>query len=268
MQNHITAKEMMENVWMLTDRMGMHATLLVGRERALLVDTGYGFDDLNAAIRSITDLPYSVLITHGHHDHACGAFQFDQVYLHRDEMPVLSFYAGNWRKRVWGQALQKSLDLSDWTEEDFVAQPCGNGVEINETEMDLGGLTAQILLCPGHTKGSLCVYVKERKLLLPGDNMNPTTWIFFPECEGLGTLIQSLKRLDALPFEQVLCPHFDRLLPRETFHAFLAGLNKENVLATSAPAFHLWEGKKVYACQPMEGFTLCYDADKLPEDWK
>lgn len=268
MKNMIHATQMMDNIWMLTDRMGMHMTLLVGKEKALLVDTGYGFDALPEAVKEITDLPVTVVLTHGHHDHACGACQFETVLVHPLEVPVFALYASKWRKRVWQQAKDKKLNLSDWTEDGYTSLPCGSYKETEETEIDLGGLTAQILHCPGHTKGSLCVYVKERKLLLPGDDMNPTTWIFFPECEGLGTLIASLQRLSALPFEQVLCPHFDRLLPRAQFDAFLQGLNKENVLSTSEKAFHLWEGKKVFACHPTPETTLCYDYDKLPESWK
>lgn len=268
MHSFIQAQEMMQNVWMLTDRMGMHMTLLVGTEKALLVDCGYGFDDIFAAVRSITPLPLTLLITHGHHDHACGAYQFEETLMHKDEEAVFTFYAGQWRQRVWNQASDKKLDLSDWTEAQFVHTPCGRAAFIDEGALDLGGLTAQILHCPGHTRGSLCVYVKERSLLLPGDDMNPTTWIFFPECEGLGVLKSSLEKLQKLPFEQVLCPHFDRLLPRSEFDAFVAGINPDMLKKTGEPAFHLWEGKKVYACHPQPQFTLCYDYDKLPEEWK
>ncbi len=268
MRNDIQAKEMMKSIWMLTDRMGMHMTLIVGEEKALLVDTGYGFDDILSAVRKITPLPLTLILTHGHHDHACGAYQFEKAWMHPDEAPVFSLYANHWRKRVWQQATAKGLDLSDWTEEGFTGTPCQNAAFMDECEMDLGNLTVQVIHCPGHTKGSLCVYVKERALLLPGDDMNPTTWIFFPECEGLGTLIHSLEKVSLLPFSQVLCPHHDQLLPRSAFDAFLSGLSPENVKATSEPAFHLWEGKQVYACHPKPQYTLCYDYDKLPENWK
>ncbi len=268
MFSFIQSTLMMDNVYMLTDRMGMHMTLLVGEEKALLIDTGYGFDDLPVAIRSITTLPLEVIITHGHHDHACGAYQFDRVLMHREEKPVFDTYAGGWRSRVWQQATDKGLDLSDWTRETYLNTHPGHAAFIAEGTLDLGGISAQILPCPGHTKGSLCVYVPERKLLLPGDDMNPTTWIFFPECEGLTTLKASLEKLSLLPFDQVLCPHFEKLLPRQEWDAFVRGLNMENVLGTSEPAFQLWEGKRVYACHPRPQFTLCYDFDKLPESWQ
>ena len=49
---------------------GMAAMFLViGEERALLIDTGVGMTDLPALIRSLTPLPYDVVLTHGHLDH-------------------------------------------------------------------------------------------------------------------------------------------------------------------------------------------------------
>ncbi len=35
----------------------VHCTLIVGRERALLFDTGYGFCDIREAVSALTDLP-------------------------------------------------------------------------------------------------------------------------------------------------------------------------------------------------------------------
>ena len=46
--------------------------LIVGSHHALLFDTGYGYGDLKAVVRSITDKPLYVVNSHGHVDHACG----------------------------------------------------------------------------------------------------------------------------------------------------------------------------------------------------
>lgn len=54
---------------------------LVGQEKALLIDTGYGFTDVPAAIRAITDLPLMVVNTHGHIDHMHGNHLYPEVYL-------------------------------------------------------------------------------------------------------------------------------------------------------------------------------------------
>ena len=46
--------------------------LLLGREKAMLIDTAYGEGDLPALIASITSLPLIVVNTHGHYDHTSG----------------------------------------------------------------------------------------------------------------------------------------------------------------------------------------------------
>ena len=40
--------------------------LLVGSERALVIDTGSGAFDLKGLVESLTDKPYDVVLTHGH----------------------------------------------------------------------------------------------------------------------------------------------------------------------------------------------------------
>ena len=48
--------------------------VVVGDERALVLDTGTGIGDLRWVIENrITDKPYDVVITHNHGDHIGGA---------------------------------------------------------------------------------------------------------------------------------------------------------------------------------------------------
>lgn len=46
--------------------------LLVGNEKALLIDSDYGMLDLPQVVREITDKPVICACTHGHLDHALG----------------------------------------------------------------------------------------------------------------------------------------------------------------------------------------------------
>ena len=59
--------------------------LLIGTEKALLIDTAYGFTDVPAAIRQITDLPLIVVNTHGHMDHMHGNHLYSQVHISQDD---------------------------------------------------------------------------------------------------------------------------------------------------------------------------------------
>ena len=56
--------------------------LLIGEERALLIDCGLGIGDIKGAVEKITDKPILVVATHGHVDHAGGDGQFEKIYVH------------------------------------------------------------------------------------------------------------------------------------------------------------------------------------------
>ena len=59
--------------------------LVEGNSRAALIDTGSGFGSLKKTVEAITDKPLSVLLTHGHTDHAMGAGEFTDVYMNRKD---------------------------------------------------------------------------------------------------------------------------------------------------------------------------------------
>ena len=51
---------------------GVCMYLAEGTERAALLDTGFGFGELKGYVDSLTPMPYVVLLSHGHMDHAGG----------------------------------------------------------------------------------------------------------------------------------------------------------------------------------------------------
>ena len=67
-----TVHAVMPGVWHIVDCMGVCMTLLEGENAAMLVDTGYGIEDVADFMRHMTDLPLTVFLTHNHHDHAMG----------------------------------------------------------------------------------------------------------------------------------------------------------------------------------------------------
>ena len=65
----------------IRDAMGVCMTLIEGEKSALLVDTGYGTENVAEYIRALTDKPLTVLLTHNHHDHALGARWFEKTMM-------------------------------------------------------------------------------------------------------------------------------------------------------------------------------------------
>ncbi|MBR2942977.1 MAG: MBL fold metallo-hydrolase [Clostridia bacterium] len=226
--NGFTAREVLPGVFHISDAMGVYMTLLAGEERALLVDTGYGLDDVASYIGTVTGKPLTVMLTHAHHDHALGARWFGDIRLFQQDLPAWPVYTGeNQRRSVAAQAAAKGL----FVPEDYLSAPMPVPSPIEEGEIDLGGMKAQVILCPGHTMGSAAVYVPERQLLLTGDDWNPTTWLFFPEALPAKAYRENVRALLGLPFAHVLCSHREALYPRAELEAFLDGLTDEALFA-------------------------------------
>lgn len=216
-------------VYHIEDSMGVCFTLVLGKARALLLDAGYGFEDVAAHVRGLTDLPVTLWLSHAHHDHAMGARWFDAVRLCPDEVAIYEEYASEkWTEHVLREAREAGVDVDEaaWRARRMPAPTALDG----ET-LDLGGVTARVIPCPGHTPGSAVVFVPEYRLLLTGDDWNPCTWLFFPEALGVRMYRENLRGLLELPFESVLCPHRTQLYPRRMLEDFARGLTDAAVAA-------------------------------------
>lgn len=224
----------------IRDEMGVCMTLLTGEDRALLIDTGYGTENVLSFIRTLTDKPLTVMLTHSHHDHAMGARWFDQVHLMTEDCGTYAEFTGPaMRKRVAQQAAGKGIAVdAAFLTADFPAP-----MLLAPREIDLGGLTAQIISCPGHTPGSAVVYIPQHQLLLTGDDWNPCTWLFFEAALGAKAYRRNVRALLTLPFRHVLCSHQLRMYPREMMEAFLDALTDEALRAAEkvaiAPYTHI-----------------------------
>lgn len=67
-----------------------HCYLLLGREKALLIDTGLGVANIKAVVDRLTALPVSVATTHAHWDHIGGHRYFQDIAVHELERDWLA----------------------------------------------------------------------------------------------------------------------------------------------------------------------------------
>ena len=54
--------------------------LILGRQKAILFDTGMGISDIKKVVRELTKLPILVLNSHTHDDHVGGNWEFHTIY--------------------------------------------------------------------------------------------------------------------------------------------------------------------------------------------
>lgn len=258
-----------EHVTHLFEAMGVGVTLVIGTERALLVDTGYGVADLAAEVRDILarsggERPLTVINTHGHFDHAAGNYQFPEILVHPAEFPVLEKYTSPfWLERNLNRARERNLVPADYDSYHVVKPGWGKAVPLARETFDLGGVTARIAEMPGHTPGSIGVLVEEDRVLLVGDNWNPTTWVFFDECVAMRAYRDGLHAALALPFDSVVSPHSPTLRPRAEMEAFVRGLDSLSIGTSKKVVISPYESIDTRSYKADGSGELVFDANKL-----
>ena len=81
-------KQLGAGVFHIQDLFSDYMYLVIGEEKAALIDTGMGFPGLRQLVERLTDKPVIVLNTHGHLNHIGGNDEFDCIYLHPDDLAV------------------------------------------------------------------------------------------------------------------------------------------------------------------------------------
>lgn len=158
-----------------TQPLDVNTTLVLGDSSALLVDTlstEAQAGELLAAVRAITPLPLTVLVTHFHFDHCLGAAVLAAggrpVWAHPAAAAQLAEHGPHWQRR-WHD---------EWaaTEPELAAGVAAARIQVPDrlvpgtATLDLGG--REVTVChpgPGHTDGDLTVRVPDVDVVLAGD---------------------------------------------------------------------------------------------------
>lgn len=185
--------------------------LIQGEERAVLVDTCLGVGHLREFVEKLTDKPLTVILTHGHIDHAMGAPDFDCVYMNPADREVYEEMSDIEERKGYIAANNRG-ELPDFTPDDYVAPFPVKFLELKDGDVfDLGGVHLDIFSLPGHTNGSMVVLVREEKILILGDACNTATFLFDKNSltveEYKENLISVDSRLEGAYERVFLCHH-------------------------------------------------------------
>jgi len=171
----------------------INAVLVVGEEKAMLVDTGMRRRGFSHFVRTLTSLPLLVVNSHGHPDHTGNNGQFGEVYVNSADIPLLS--------RGFFGKIKVDYSVKDLQDGDVFA---------------LGGRTLTAYSLPGHSRGSMVFLDDKTKILLSGDAI--ARRLFYSamgDWTDMSVYFQALDRIGKLDFSDVLSDHDRFLLPKD-----------------------------------------------------
>jgi glyoxylase-like metal-dependent hydrolase (beta-lactamase superfamily II) len=206
--------------------------LVLGEEKAVIIDTGNGIGDIKAVVDGITDLPVMVLNTHTHGDHIGGNDQFDEVLVYETELSKERAKNGQTREQmghylnedmVW-KALPDYLDVEAWRIHPFNVTKWLKEGDI----IDLGGRTLDVIHTPGHSPDSICILDRMNKIFWTGDSFYPAPIYIYAPTTSLDQFIESFRKITALipEYEWVMPSHnepkMEKHLIKECYEAAIS----------------------------------------------
>ena len=250
--NRIRVSDINDHIKLLNDHNEGTGYLVTGTEKALVIDTMNGYEDVNALAKTYTDLPITVVNTHGHPDHIYGNIYFNEVYLNPADYELAEkwFADPEFTSAIKGTGLKPAAFL-----------PVKEG-----DVFDLGGIQLEVYELAGHTRGGIVLLDRRDRILFTGDSIIEQTWLQLDESL---TPAEFYKNLDRLQF---LRPEFDSILTghsRKLEDASLCEAHKQGVLElaegkTENDVPYKWEGGVCKAHPYGEGWRrIVYNESRL-----
>lgn len=192
-----------------------HCYLLLGAEKAVLIDTGLGVADIKAVTDRLTTLPVTVVTTHVHWDHIGGHRYFQDIAVHEAEKDWLSGQFPIPLQVVKRNLMRGPCDFpEDFSIENYrIFQGKPQGVFQDGDWIDLGNRRLTVIHTPGHSPGHCCFYEPERKYLYSGDLIYSGCLDAFYPTTDPQLFWQSVKKTQRLDIDRILPAHHRLQIP-------------------------------------------------------
>lgn len=244
--------KLFDNVWLIDDAGDSTCYLVTGREKAMLIDTVNGEENLREVVRTLTDLPLVVVNTHGHGDHILGNVFFDEIWIHpADEKLAQEFYG-------YG---------SEQMEKEHLTPGVFRFLEEGQ-RFDLGQTTLETVSLRGHTAGSVGFLDRKNRVLFSGDGVIHGPWMQLDHSLPISALLESLLKLKkdyGEDFDYILTGHAKALTKADLVDKLIGGcqelLDGKREKDTD---YQYWgNGSLWHPIEDENGIGIVYTEDKL-----
>jgi len=229
--------------------------LILGQERAILLDTGMGIADVRAEVETLTNLPVVVVNSHSHYDHIGDNHRFDDVWAFDDDGEIAYIERG-----LSPAECRRFLPPDSYTSlppgfdpTTYQIQPSQVTRRLRHLEtIELGGRTLTVHHTPGHSPASICLLDSQDGLLFTGDTFYPGMLYAHFDDSDFDTYLRSFEYLVGLMGNvSHLCPaHNEAYAPKEILARVLDSLRQ---IHGGQAAFELQDGVRTYR---FEGFGV------------
>ena len=210
-----------DDIYRIYEPRNNYTTVVLGREKALVIDNGYGFGNVRKVIESITDLPLVMINTHGHLDHAGGNYLFDEVYINTDD--IATYYEYQKEKDLLianFDRLYKEKNIQMWPDEfdkeSFMKTTTKKFLPLeNHQIIDLGKRKLEVIKIPGHTLGHIVLLDYKTGILFSGDAVSTSLWLYYNNGITLDMYCEYLENLKKYAIKRILPTHLNKFLSIE-----------------------------------------------------
>lgn len=213
MQQFYTPTYVNDHIVALKSISGEFVYLLMGHDRALLIDTCVGAGNLRAQVEKLTNLPIDVAITHGHIDHAMGAPEWERCWMNPADSELYKSMCDIEERMGYVRGNAGPEIAAPWEDTFLSATPDYAFLPLSDDQVfDLGGITVEAISFPGHTPGCMAMLLIEDRILITGDACNNSTFLFDEYTSSVEayrkTVVQVAKRL-AGRYDRVFIQHHE-----------------------------------------------------------
>lgn len=207
--------------------------LVIGRDKAALIDTGCGIGNLRKVVEEVTNKPVMVINTHTHTDHLGSNSQFSEIAMFDHPLSHQVAEKGVSHKTMQTEILAENLVIKPWPRGfDYdgsslppfkVSRWLMDGDRIN-----LGNRDLEVLHTPGEAADHICLLDRTERMLFCGDILlHGPVWTHL-EGGNLEELITSYQRLMGYfnDFDHLMPGHNEFWIDKSLLPESLAGAEK------------------------------------------
>lgn len=177
---YYSSEKINENLTLIRSLCGELMYLLESGGDVALIDSCVGVGHLKEYVKTLTDKPITLFLTHGHIDHAMGAPDFETVYMNHKDIPLYQSQCSVKERQGYvmgcaGPVVGAQFEVTDYTK----SEPDKKFEDLQDGDtFTVGDFHLDCYEFEGHTPGSMVFLIREMEILILGDSCNNSTFLF------------------------------------------------------------------------------------------